>query len=101
RSGVSLVDRTHLFEYGIVSVLLFNAMLERNSSILKASIYAFLMTTLLGSIDEVIQYYLPVRVFDWLDIVRNISAGLIGIFVNSLFLLMRKKLSSSRIDSSS
>lgn len=101
RSGVSLVERTHLFEYGIVSVLLFNAMLERNSSILKASIYAFLMTTLLGSIDEVIQYYLPVRVFDWLDIVRNISAGLIGIFVNSLFLLMRKKLSSSRIDSSS
>ncbi|MGB0346214.1 MAG: hypothetical protein ACPGGA_01940, partial [Balneolaceae bacterium] len=26
RSGVSLVERTHLFEYGIVSVLLFNAM---------------------------------------------------------------------------
>ncbi len=91
RSGISMVERTHLFEYGLVSVLIFNALLERKSSMLASTLLAFLITTILGSIDEILQYFLPNRVFDWLDILRNTIAGFVGISLNSLIILLRKR----------
>ncbi len=86
RSGISPVERTHLFEYGLVGVLIFNALNERYQSVFKAALLAFLITSLFGIIDECIQYFLPYRVFDTLDIIRNTVAGFIGITITVLLI---------------
>ena len=86
RSGISMVERTHIFEYGLVGVLIFNALTERFQSTLRAAFIAFFLTSLFGIIDECIQYFLPNRVFDTLDIIRNTVAGFIGISVTVILI---------------
>jgi len=88
RSGVSLAERTHLFEYGLVGVLIFKALQERGKSLFSAAIYAFILTSFAGAIDEFIQFFLPNRVFDYLDIIRNTGAAFIGIGINFFMLAL-------------
>ncbi|MBO6794104.1 MAG: VanZ family protein [Balneolaceae bacterium] len=92
RSGISPAERTHLFEYGLVGVLIFNAIKERYHNLLKAALLAFIITVLFGIIDECLQYFLPNRVFDTLDIIRNTVAAFIGVFVSLLMVLMSSRI---------
>ncbi len=71
-------ERTHLFEYGIVAVLVYEALAERaanGQTIRLRPVVAFGITAAFGILDEVIQWILPGRVFDPADIGVNLIAA--------------------------
>lgn len=75
-------ERTHLVEYGVIGVLIHEALAERVSngrSVPAVPLLAILATATLGSIDEGVQALLPSRVFDLRDIVFNALAGLMAV----------------------
>ena len=82
RMGGSMEERTHLFEYGIVGVLIYQALSERarNGRRVRApAVLALVATVALGWIDEGLQALIPNRVYDNFDVVRNSVAAMIGI----------------------
>ena len=82
RMGVSPEERTHLFEYGIVAVLIYNALSERSQNgrrVPVPALLALVVASLLGWLDEGIQALLPNRVYDNFDVFSNVLAALIGI----------------------
>ena len=71
-------ERTHLIEYGVLAALIHMALLERESHgrrLPMSAAFAMAATALLGLLDEGIQYVLPNRVFDWIDVFFNAFAG--------------------------
>ncbi|MDE2805336.1 MAG: VanZ family protein [Gemmatimonadota bacterium] len=82
RMGGSIEERTHLFEYGIVAVLIYQALSERAQNDRRVpvpAVLALVATVALGWIDEGLQALIPNRVYDNFDVVRNTVAALIGI----------------------
>lgn len=82
RMGGSPEERTHLFEYGIVAVLIYHALVERSLNgrrVPTPAVLAFVMAALLGWLDEGIQALLPNRVYDPFDIFVNALAALLAI----------------------
>lgn len=85
RMGVSPEERTHLFEYGIVAVLIYQALGERARNgrrVPAPAVLALVATALLGWLDEGIQSILPNRVYDNFDVFSNALAALIAIVGN-------------------
>lgn len=82
RTGVSPEERTHLMEYSIVSVLIYQALRERVSNDRRVpvpALFALVLTVLVGWLDEGIQAVLPNRVYDNFDVFSNFVAAVIGI----------------------
>lgn len=79
RAGTDLEHRTHLFEYGFLSLLIYLAMSERRrvkgSKLWVTSIVVWLSAAMLGMVDEVLQLAIPGRGFQWVDIGFNIGAA--------------------------
>lgn len=79
RGGVAALERTHLFEYGLLAVLLHEAFLERTSSGAgpsRPAVVAVVVASLLGWLDEVVQAPVPGRVYDLRDVgVNALAAG--------------------------
>ena len=73
-------ERTHVVEYGVVAVLVHEALVERRRGGLPVrwpAPTALGLAIAAGTIDEVLQLAIPSRVFDPRDIVTNsLSAGL-------------------------
>jgi len=69
----SFEERTHLFEYGVLAVLIHMALQERGT-VRRPAVIAIAAASLLGVIDECIQYLLPNRAFDLRDIGFNLLA---------------------------
>ena len=75
-------ERTHLIEYSVVAVLIYEALTERASHghrVPKPALLAILATSLVGVLDEFIQLFLPCRVFDPIDIGFNVLAAVMAI----------------------
>ena len=75
-------ERSHLIEYSIVGVLIYEALTERKSqgrSVPLPPALAVLLTAALGVLDEGIQWLLPNRVFDPVDILFNLLAGTMAV----------------------
>lgn len=75
-------ERTHLIEYGVLAVLIYEALAERAGQgrrLPAPALLAVLATTLAGTLDECIQAFLPNRVFDARDILFNILAGVMAV----------------------
>ncbi len=75
-------ERTHLMEYGVLGVLIHEALAERASQgrrVPLPPLFAVVTTAVLGVLDECIQWFLPNRVFDPLDILFNLLAGTLSI----------------------
>jgi VanZ family protein len=75
-------ERTHLFEYGLVAVLIHQALTERlrhGRRVPAPAALAVAVTALLGWLDEGIQAILPNRVYDVRDVGFNALAGLMAI----------------------
>lgn len=90
RMGIPVVERTHLFEYGLLAVLIHGALCERRGGgrrVAAPALYALVATATLGWIDEGIQALLPNRVYDLRDVGFNALAGLMTI---SASLLLRR-----------
>ena len=71
-------ERTHLFEYALVAALIHEALLERRDNgrhVPAPALLALIASILLGFIDEAVQYFLPNRVFDIIDVAFNSIAA--------------------------
>ncbi|MYD10332.1 MAG: hypothetical protein F4X02_09850 [Chloroflexi bacterium] len=85
-------ERTHLFEYALVAALVHEALLERRDNggrVPAPTLLALLMSLLLGLLDETIQYLLPNRVFDPVDVAFNSLAATVIIGSRWLFRQLR------------
>ena len=75
-------ERTHLFEYGLLGALVYQALAERRSNgkqVRGPALIAATLTASLGIVDEGIQWLLPNRVFDMRDVGFNIGAAVVAI----------------------
>lgn len=82
RSGVPALDRTHLFEYGVLATLIYSALRERASRTGRSrlpAIWAIGAGTLIGWLDETLQRFLPDRVYDLRDVGVNALAALVAV----------------------
>ena len=78
----SLEERSHLIEYGVVGVFIYEALAERASQgrrVPALPLLAVLATAALGLLDECIQAFLPSRVFDPIDILFNLLASAMAV----------------------
>lgn len=85
---LGLPERSHLMEYSILTIFIHKALIERfkyRDNKLKPVVFTFIMTVLIGVIDECIQLMLPNRVFDINDILFN-GIAIIGALFSNLFL---------------
>ena len=99
RMGVA--ERTHLFEYGLVAVLLHHALIERRCNgrrVPLPAVVAVAVTALLGWIDEGIQALLPNRVYDLRDVGTNALAGLMAVVASLALASARRRWAPGRIE---
>ncbi len=77
RLGIGPAERTHLFEYGLLAILIGEALHERREGRggLAAPVGAVVLATLVGWGDEAIQSLLPGRVYDLRDVGINAIAA--------------------------
>ncbi len=102
RMDLTSSERSHMFEYGLLSILLYEAMIERRQNGVDVKLPMLASSMIAGSIgllDECIQYFLPYRVFDYVDIGFNYLASAMGVLMRfsvsklqRLFLSRNKKL---------
>ena len=79
---MALPERSHLFEYSVVAVFIYEALAERASQGRRVPVPALLTilaTSLVGVLDECIQSMLPSRMFDPADILFNFLAALMAV----------------------
>ena len=75
-------ERSHLVEYGVVAVFIYEALIERKShgrGIPVPALLAIFATCLIGTLDEGIQLLLPNRFFGWRDILFNGLAAVMAV----------------------
>ncbi|MFH1478523.1 MAG: VanZ family protein [Candidatus Omnitrophota bacterium] len=80
-------EKIHLVEYGFLSYLFLKALKPSLKGVL-LYIAAFLLTSIVGWIDEGIQYLLPNRYYQATDVLLNIISGGFGLLLT--FSLERK-----------
>ena len=79
---LTIPERSHLIEYGVVAVFVYEALTERARGdrwVPIPALFAILITSVVGAIDECIQLFLPSRHFDWTDILFNFLASLMAV----------------------
>ena len=87
-------ERSHLMEYSVLAIFIHKALIERLSQgnqILMPALIAFIVTFIIGVLDESIQIFLPSRVFNPDDIWFNGFAALMAIGSSILLQWIRKK----------
>ena len=97
---MGLPERTHLFEYSAVAVLVHLALLERHAQInrpISPGLVAVIVTIVIGVIDELIQLMLPLRVFDLEDILFNSLAATMAIAAAKVIQWGRSHFGSSKL----
>ncbi|NNK10939.1 MAG: VanZ family protein [Flavobacteriaceae bacterium] len=94
-------ERSHLIEYSVLAILLHKAIrseITPESFIYKPAILAWLTGIFLGTLDEGIQYFLPERVFDPVDIVFNSMSISMAIIATMLLNWLHKKFAKRKSD---
>ena len=92
-------ERSHLIEYGVVALLIYEALTERASQgrrVPVPAVLAFLLAVLVGVVDEGIQATIPVRVFDPLDILFNALAAFMAVAASAALAWARRRTLRSR-----
>ncbi len=93
RMGIGPEERTHLFEYGLVAVLLHQALGERRRNgrrVPAPALQAIALTALLGWLDEGIQALLPDRVYDLRDVGTNAVAAVMAVVASAALARARR-----------
>lgn len=102
---MGIPERTHLFEYSVVALFIYEALTERASQgrrVPMRALLAILITSFIGALDEGIQLFLPNRVFDPIDILFNVIASVMGVSVSATLgwargWVKRENISSSKM----
>lgn len=84
RSGVSALERTHLFEYGLLAVLLYEALVERRrnkATVRWPALGAVVVAAALGWLDEAVQRLVATRVYDLRDVAVDAVAAAIAVAI--------------------
>jgi hypothetical protein len=87
-------ERSHLMEYGIVALLIYEALVDRASQgrrVPLPALLALVVTVLLGWTDEITQANLPNRVYDIRDVGFNALAGLMAILASLALAWARRR----------
>ena len=95
----SLEERTHLFEYGVVAILIHQAFLERlnqGGRVPVPAVLAVVLTAILGWLDEGIQAHLPNRVYDFVDVGVNFLSALMAVTASVVLRWSRKRIEEGR-----
>ena len=90
-------ERSHLFEYGVVALLVYEALSERRRNgghVSAPALLAIAIAALVGTADELIQAVLPNRVFDTIDITFNSLAALMAVGTAAAFAWVRRRRST-------
>ena len=82
------VERIHFIEYAVLGLLISRAVDVRK---LHEIIYTGCLITLIGAVDEIIQWFLPNRVGDMRDVFMNSVGGLSGLWLGR-FLFWEQRL---------
>ena len=72
------VERIHFIEYAVLGLLISRAIDVRTLHVI---IYTGCLITLIGAVDEIIQWFLPNRVGDMRDVFMNSVGGLSGLWL--------------------
>jgi VanZ family protein len=78
----AIPERSHLIEYGVLAILVYEALAERKANgaqVPPPALLAIAATAFVGLLDEGIQLFLPSRVFDPLDLVFNTGAAVAAV----------------------
>lgn len=82
------IERVHIIEYGILSILLLR-ICRRYTHPLLAVVQSLFLASLAGVIDENIQRFLPNRIFALSDIYLNIAGAAAGIVYYGMYRWIR------------
>ncbi|MCK0146536.1 VanZ family protein [Arenibacter sp. F26102] len=85
RMDLTITECSHMIEYGLLSILIYEALVERglNGANIKLPIITSIVAAgTIGLLDECIQYFLSYRVFDIVDIGFNYLASALGVLIN-------------------
>lgn len=79
--AVTIEEKFHFFQYGLMSLLAYRyfKVFELRKHLL--FFVCLLLCSFIGYLDEVIQYYLPNRFFDWRDVFLNFYAALLALII--------------------
>ncbi len=86
-------ERTHLIEYGVVALFIYEALIERAAQgrrVPVPGVLAIVATSLIGVLDECIQAVLPSRVFDPRDMLFNVLAAVMAIIASTALRWVRR-----------
>ena len=92
---LGLTERSHLFEYAVLAILIHSALIERfnlGNQAIRPALLAFVLTLSIGTLDECLQFLVPNRHFDPVDIFFNGFAAFMAISTRLLLQWVRKKL---------
>ena len=92
-------ERSHLIEYGVLAVLIHEALVERASQGRRVPVpplLAIVATAALGLLDECIQVFLPSRTFDPQDILFNTLAATMAVTASVALAWARRRTRSRR-----
>ncbi len=87
-------ERSHLLEYGVVALLIHEALTERSeqgSPVRRPALLAILVTSIIGTVDELIQLAIPSRVFDPIDIGFNALAAVMAVGTTVVLRWVRRR----------
>ncbi|MBT8264945.1 MAG: VanZ family protein [Bacteroidia bacterium] len=79
---MTMLERSHLFEFGVLAIFFFEALKERKlngKKVFSPPLYAILLTGFCGVIDESLQLLIPHRVFDPTDMFFNLIAAIMAV----------------------
>ncbi len=85
RLDLTTAERSHMFEYGLFAILIYQALVERRLNGVKIkfpALIAILGSATVGLFDECIQYFIPYRHFDVVDIGFNFIASAFGVITS-------------------
>ena len=91
---LGMAERSHIFEYSILAMLINQALLERKQNgfkVMNPAILTFIIAFGIGLVDELIQLIIPYRVFDLYDIAFNAMVIAAAVLSLLFFTWLKKK----------
>ena len=91
---MTLAERTHLIEYSVLATFIREALHEGRGGgrrIPSPGLLAILVTTLVGTIDEYLQVFIPSRVFDPIDMLFNFLAAVMTVLAIGTLTWIRRR----------